>query len=68
MLFFSDNMTIFFLGGGGGLIFLWVFIYLFVVVFFWGGGTSELDNFYGLFLQIKCFCICSVIKITLIHS
>ena len=44
--------------------------------YFWGfeifvdilGVTSELDNFYGLFLQIKCSCMCSVKKFTLIHT
>ena len=35
----------------GGLEFLSIFL----------GVTSELDNFYGLFLQIKCMC--SVMKL-----
>ena len=30
--------------------------------------TSELDNFYELFLQIKCSCVCSVMKFTFIHT
>ena len=32
------------------------------------GVTSKLDNFHGLFLQIKCSCMCSVMKSTLIHT
>ena len=27
-----------------------------------------MDNFYGLFLQIKCSCMCSVMKCTLLNT
>ena len=32
------------------------------------GVTSELDSFYGLSLQMKCSCMCSMMKFTLIHT
>ena len=50
-------MTIF-LGGGGAGDFCG---------YFWGV-TSKLDNFYGLFLQTKCSCVCSVMESTLMHT
>ena len=53
IFFFLENMTIFW-----GLE---IFVDIFCV-------TSKLDIFYELFLQIKCSCMCSVMKSILIYT
>ena len=60
----EKNISGFLWGGGGG-------IEIFVDIFFWGGGvTSELNNFYGLFLKSTTtgYCGGSVLKFTFIHN